>query len=120
LVLGCVEVKTLIFTTKSSENALVMLGGDQAAISGHPKKARGSRGIRLANPEGVLAVTGSIPPFGWQPPFPEATLLPEPLLGVGTGQWGKEILITPTHLITASGAVTVNLMTGRNQPIFPE
>jgi Cys-tRNA(Pro)/Cys-tRNA(Cys) deacylase len=120
-------VKTLIFTTKSGENALVMLGGDQNAISGHLKKVLGSRDIRLAKPEVVLAVTGyvigSIPPFGWQPPgfrtFLEATLLPEPLLGVGTGQWGEEILITPAHLITTSGAVTVNL-TDRSQQIFPE
>src|SRR5262245_46167248 len=48
-------VKTLVFETDKGERALVMLGGDQSAISGHLKKALGSRNIRLADPEIVLA-----------------------------------------------------------------
>jgi len=49
-----------------------MLGGDNNAVSGSLKKAIGSRNIRLASPEIVVAVTryeiGSIPPFHWQQP----------------------------------------------------
>lgn len=63
-------IKTLIFETSQGERVLVMLGGDQVAISGHLKKAIGSRDIRLAGPEVVKATTGyeigSIPPFHWK------------------------------------------------------
>src|SRR6185295_15463894 len=65
-------VKTLIFQMDSGEHVLVMLGGDQNAISGNLKKAIGSRNIQMAAPEVVKETTGyiigSIPAFGWQPP----------------------------------------------------
>lgn len=110
-------IKTLVFETKQDERVLVMVGGDQSAISGHLKKAIGSRDIRLARPEVVLATTGyeigSIPPFHWQPSgfrsFLEASMLDEEILGVGAGQWGEEIMITPAHLVQASRASVVNL-----------
>ena len=119
-------VKTLVFETGDGRRALVMLGGDQNAVSGLLKKALGSRDVRMAAPEAVLATTGyvsgSIPPVGWQPPgFPslvERTLLDEPELGVGTGQWGEEILIAPADLVRASGARVVNL-TNRDLPLEP-
>jgi Cys-tRNA(Pro)/Cys-tRNA(Cys) deacylase len=118
-------VKTLIFETDQGERVLIMLGGDQNAISGHLKKALGSRNIRMASPEAVQATTGyaigSIPPFHWQPAgfrsFLEESLLAESILGVGAGQWGEEILITPAHLIAATGAQVVNL-TDRDRPIL--
>jgi Cys-tRNA(Pro)/Cys-tRNA(Cys) deacylase len=120
-------VKTLIFETDKGEQALIMLGGDQNAISGHLKKVLGSRNIRLAGAETVKTVTGyaigSIPPFGWQPDsfrsFVDAALLDEPVLGVGTGQWGEEILIAPQDLVRASRAQVVNL-TDKERPVFPE
>lgn len=110
-------VKTLIFETGAGERALVMLGGDQSAISGQLKRALGSRDIRMASPETVLAVTGyaigSIPPFHWQPPgfrsLLELSLLDEPLLGVGAGQWGEEIILAPADLVRASSAEVANL-----------
>jgi Cys-tRNA(Pro)/Cys-tRNA(Cys) deacylase len=110
-------VKTLIFQVDTGERVLVMLPGDKNAISGHLKKAIGSRNIRLAAPEIVKATTGydigSIPPFHWQPSgfrsFIEASLMPEDILGVGAGVWGQEILITPAHLVQASHASIVNL-----------
>ncbi|MCB9143996.1 MAG: YbaK/EbsC family protein [Anaerolineales bacterium] len=111
-------VKTLIFqVVDTGECVLVMLGGDQNAISGNLKKAIGSRNIRMAPPEQVKEVTGyiigSIPAFGWQPEgfrtFIEATLMDEPLLGTGAGNWGEEIMITPENLVKASGAQIVNL-----------
>ena len=111
-------VKTLIFQVVDSEECvLVMLGGDQNAISGNLKRAIGSRNIRMAPPEKVKEVTGyiigSIPAFGWQPEgfrtFLEATLTEEPILGTGAGQWGEEIMITPENLIKASNAKVVNL-----------
>jgi Cys-tRNA(Pro)/Cys-tRNA(Cys) deacylase len=119
-VLGFAErqaVKTLIFQTDSGERVLVMLGGDQSAISGHLKRAIGSRNIQMAAPEVVKETTGyvigSIPAFGWQPPgfrsFLEASLLKEPILGTGAGQWGEEIMIMPENLIRASNAIVVNL-----------
>ena len=119
-------VKTLIFSTDQGEQVLIMLGGDQTAISGHLKKALGSRNIRMASPEVVQATTsyviGSIPPFHWQPAefrsFLDASLLREPILGVGAGQWGEEILISPENLVRASHAQVVNL-TERDQPVFP-
>lgn len=110
-------VKTLIFRVDTGERVLVMLGGDQNAISGNLKKAIGSRNIQMAKPEVVLETTGyiigSIPAFGWQPQgfrtFLEASLLDEPMLGTGAGQWGEEIMITPENLIKASNAIVVNL-----------
>jgi Cys-tRNA(Pro)/Cys-tRNA(Cys) deacylase len=120
-------VKTLIFSSRQGEHVLVMVGGDQSAISGHLKKAIGSRDIRLADPATVKTLTGyevgSIPPFGWQPPgvrsLFELSLVEEAVLGVGTGQWGEEILISPENLIRASQALPVNL-TDRSRPVWPE
>jgi Cys-tRNA(Pro)/Cys-tRNA(Cys) deacylase len=117
-------VKTLIFQADTGERVLVMLGGDQNAISGNLKKAIGSRNIKMAEPDVVKETTGyvigSIPAFGWQPPgfrtFLEASLLNEPVLGTGAGQWGEEIMITPKNLIKASNAIVVNL-TDRERPV---
>lgn len=111
-------IKTLIFeVVDSGECVLVMLGGDQNAVSGNLKKAIGSRNIRMAPPEKVKETTGyvigSIPAFGWQPAgfrsFLEASLMDEPMLGTGAGQWGEEIMIAPENLVKASGAIVVNL-----------
>ena len=120
-------VKTLIFESSTGEKVLVMLGGDQNAISGHLKKAIGSRNIRLTDAETVKATTGyeigSIPPFHWQPPgfrsFLEAALMHEEVLGVGAGVWGHEIIITPAHVVQATQAMVVNL-TDKSKPVFPE
>ncbi len=112
-------IKTLIFTVvDTGENVLVMVGGDQSAKSGLLKKAIGSRNIRMADPETVKAVTGyiigSIPPFCWQPEgfrtFLEESLVKEQALGVGTGQWGQEIIMTPDDLVRASNAQVVPLI----------
>src|SRR5512138_688366 len=127
-VLGFLErqaVKTLIFHVDTGENVLVMLGGDQNAISGNLKKAIGSRNIQMAAPEAVKETTGyiigSIPAFGWQPPgfrsFLEASLVHEPILGTGAGRWGEEIMITPENLIKACRATVVNL-TERDKPVI--
>jgi Cys-tRNA(Pro)/Cys-tRNA(Cys) deacylase len=118
-------VKTLIFQVDTGERVLVMLGGDQNAISGNLKKAIGSRNIQMASPDAVKEATGyvigSIPAFGWQPAnfrsFLEVSLLNESLLGTGAGQWGEEIMITPENLIKASKAIVVNL-TDREKPVF--
>jgi Cys-tRNA(Pro)/Cys-tRNA(Cys) deacylase len=120
-------VKTLIFQVDTGERVLVMLGGDQNAVSGNLKKAIGSRNIRMAEPDAVKETTGyvigSIPAFGWQPPgfrsFLEASLVKEPILGTGAGQWGEEIMITPQNLIRASDAIVVNL-TDRERPVVGE
>ena len=120
-------VKTLIFQLDTGERVLVMLGGDQNAISGNLKKALGSRNIQMAAPEVVKETTGyvigSIPAFGWQPAgfrsFLEASLVKEPILGTGAGQWGEEVMITPENLIRASNAIVVNL-TDREKPVIPE
>jgi Cys-tRNA(Pro)/Cys-tRNA(Cys) deacylase len=120
-------IKTLIFEMDTGERLLVMVGGDQNIVSGHLKKAAGSRNIQMASPEAVKMTTGyvigSIPPFSWQAPgfrsFLETSLMAEPILGVGTGQWGQEILITPENLVRASAAVVVNLV-DREKSITPE
>ena len=118
-------IKTLIFELESGERILVMVGGDQNIVSGLLKKAAGSRNIKMASYETVQETTGyvvgSIPPFSWQPKgfrsFLDISLMDEPVLGVGTGVWGSEILITPENLIKASGAILVNL-TDRDKPAF--
>ena len=117
-------VKTLVFEVDTGERVLVMVAADRSAISGHLKRAIGSRNIKMADPETVVQTTGyvigSIPPFHWQPPgfrtFVDAALTAEPVLGVGTGQWGEEILLTPSDLVRASGAEVVNL-TDRDRPV---
>ncbi|HNB25214.1 MAG TPA: YbaK/EbsC family protein, partial [Candidatus Melainabacteria bacterium] len=53
-------IKTLIFETAQGECSLVMVGGDQNAISGLLKKALGSRDISLAKPEKVIELTGYV------------------------------------------------------------
>ena len=53
-------VKTLIFQVDTGERVLVMLGGDQNAISGNLKKAIGSRNIRMAEPDVVKETTGYV------------------------------------------------------------
>jgi Cys-tRNA(Pro)/Cys-tRNA(Cys) deacylase len=130
LVLGLKEhqaIKTLIFESDQDEKVLVMVGGDQSVISGHLKKVVGSRNIQLASPEKVIQATGyqigSIPPFSWQAvgvrSFLDSDMMNEPILAVGAGVWGNEILITPLDLIKASHATVVNI-TDRGQPIFPQ
>ena len=117
-------VKTLIFESDKGEAVLIMVGGDQNAISGHLKKIIGSRNISLCSPDRVKIITGyivgSIPPFHWQPEgfrsFIDASLMNEELLGVGTGCWGEEIIIKPEHLVKASNALIVNL-TDREKPV---
>ena len=116
-------IKTLIFELGTGEHILVMVGGDQNIVSGLLKKAAGSRNIKMASYETVKATTGyevgSIPPFSWQPEgfrtFLDVSLMEGPVLGVGTGVWGNEILITPENLAKASGAILVNL-TDRDKP----
>jgi Cys-tRNA(Pro)/Cys-tRNA(Cys) deacylase len=118
-------IKTLIFETDAGERLLIMVGGDQNVVSGHLKKAVGSRNIRLATPEMVETTTGyvigSIPPFSWQPEgfrsFLDADLLDEPVLAVGAGIWGNEIFIAPHDLVKACQAKVVNL-TDRERPVF--
>lgn len=119
-------VKTLLFESGKGERVLIMVGGDRSAISGHLKKAVGDRNVRMARPEAVKETTGyevgSVPPFHWQPvglrSFLDEALTKEPLLGVGAGVWGNEILITPTNLVRACRAIVVNL-TAANRPVFP-
>ena len=118
-------IKTLIFETDKDERVLIMVGGDQNVISGHLKKALGSRNIQLATPDKVFQTTGyqigSIPPFSWQPDgfrsFLDMDMMKEIILAVGAGVWGNEILISPTNLVTASQAMVVNL-TNRDRPVF--
>ena len=96
-----------------------------ALFQRRPKKAQ--QNIRMASPEAVKATTGyeigSIPPFHWQPDgfrsFMDESLIGEPVLGVGAGLWGEEILIAPEHLVQASRAQVVNL-TDKNRPALPE
>jgi Cys-tRNA(Pro)/Cys-tRNA(Cys) deacylase len=116
-------VKTLVFESDKGERLLVMVGGDRSAVSGHLKRVVGTRDVRMAAPEVVLAttgyVTGSIPPFHWQPEgfrsFVDAALMEEEVLGVGAGQWGEEILLKPEDLVRASCATVVNLT--RRDPV---
>ncbi len=110
-------VKTLIFVTDNGERVLVMVAANKSAVSGHLKKAIGSRNIQLASPDIVVKTTGyevgSIPPFHWQPKgfrsFLDLALMDATVLGVGAGKWGEEILITPQDLQRASNARVVNL-----------
>ncbi|PRO40188.1 aminoacyl-tRNA deacylase [Bacillus sp. LLTC93] len=111
-------IKTLIFETGEGEQLLVMVGADQHIKSGKLKKAAGSRNIKMASPDTVLEVTGyrigSIPPFCWQPEgfrtIIEASLLEEEVLGVGAGEWGNEILMTPKRLVEAAKALPFDIV----------
>jgi Cys-tRNA(Pro)/Cys-tRNA(Cys) deacylase len=120
-------VKTLLFQTGKGERVLVMIGGDRSAVSGHLKKALGDRNVQMASPDAVKETTGyeigSVPPFHWQSPdfrsFLDEALTREPILGVGAGVWGNEILITPRNLVRAVRAIVVNL-SERDLPVVPE
>jgi Cys-tRNA(Pro)/Cys-tRNA(Cys) deacylase len=120
-------VKTLLFQTGKGERVLVMVGGDRSAVSSHLKKALGDRNVQMASPDAVKETTGyeigSLPPFHWQPAdfrsFLDEALTREPVLGVGAGVWGNEILITPVNLVRAARAIVVNL-TERERPVVPE
>ena len=121
-------IKTLIFELDTGERILVMVGGDQNIVSGNLKKVAGSRNIRMASYDAVKEATGyvigSIPPFSWQPDgfrtFLDISLMKEPVLGVGTGVWGQEILITPENLPKASGAILVNLVDREKPAVLDE
>ena len=64
---------------------------------------------------------GSIRPFhGHREGYgscPEAWLREEEVWGVGAGQWGQEIMISPANLVKASRAIVVNL-TDRSKPVL--
>ena len=49
----------------------------------------------------------------------DESLMSEPVLGVGAGLWGEEILIAPAHLVQASRAQVVNL-TDKGRPASSE
>ncbi|UCD23122.1 MAG: YbaK/EbsC family protein [Gemmatimonadota bacterium] len=110
-------VKTLIFEAGDGERVLVMVASNRSAISGLLKKAIGSRNIKMAQYEVVKETTGyevgSIPPFHWQPEgfrsFMDEALMREETLGVGAGQWGQEIILTPENLVRACRGTVVNL-----------
>jgi Cys-tRNA(Pro)/Cys-tRNA(Cys) deacylase len=120
-------VKTLLFQTGKGERVLVMVGGDRSAVSSHLKKALGDRNVQMASPQAVKETTGyeigSVPPFHWQPAdfrsFLDEALTREPVLGVGAGVWGNEILIAPANLARAARAIVVNL-TERERRVVPE
>ncbi|HEY9677119.1 MAG TPA: YbaK/EbsC family protein [Drouetiella sp.] len=117
-------VKTLIFETDKPEYVLIMVAANQNAVSGHLKKVLGSRNIKMATPDMVIQVTGyvigSIPPFHWQPEgfrtVLDESLAKQELLGVGAGQWGEEIMITPQNLVKATNATIANL-TDKESPV---
>lgn len=110
-------IKSLMFETGTKEILLVLVGGDQNVVSGQLKKIAGDRNIKMAPGERIREISGyeigSIPPFSWQPAgfrtLIDQSLMGEPVLAVGTGTWGEEILITPADLVTASAAQPVNL-----------
>lgn len=105
-------IKSLIFETSSKEVVLVLVGGDQNVVSGNLKKILGDRNIKMASSERIQEVTGyqvgSIPPFSWQPAgfrtLIDEALLSEPILAVGSGSWGNEILLAPADLVRAASA----------------
>ncbi|MBD3280732.1 asparagine--tRNA ligase [Candidatus Dojkabacteria bacterium] len=112
-------VKTLIFyVPESKQYALIMVGGDQSAASKNLKKIFKTKNVRMATPEEVKELTGyvvgSIPPFSWQGKdtvtLIETSLMNEKELGVGTGTWGQEIIISPENLVKASQAEIYNLV----------
>jgi Cys-tRNA(Pro)/Cys-tRNA(Cys) deacylase len=115
-------VKTLIFEADTGERVLVLVGGDRNAISGLLKKAVGSRNVRMAPLEAVKQTTGyevgSVPPFHWQPEgfrsFLDEALMSEDVVGVGAGQWGEEIMLTPANLQRACNGRVVNLTERRD------
>jgi asparaginyl-tRNA synthetase len=111
-------IKSLMFETSSGELVLVLVGGDQNVISGQLKKTIGDRNIRMASPNRIQEISGyeigSIPPFSWQPAgfrtFIDVSLLPEPMVAVGSGTWGEEILLTPADLVRGAAAQVANLV----------
>ena len=110
-------VKTLIFESGTGERALIAVGGDKNVISGKLKKAMGNRNIRLASPDAVIELTGyrigsirrSRGRRRVRGRFSDEVLMEEPVLGVGAGVWGEEILIAPTDLVRAANGIVVNL-----------
>jgi Cys-tRNA(Pro)/Cys-tRNA(Cys) deacylase len=110
-------VKTLIFEAGTGERVLVLVAGNRNAVSGLLKKAIGSRNVRMAALDAVKETTGydvgSVPPFHWQPEgfrsFIDIALMREEVLGVGAGQWGQEIMISPGNLLRACNGIVVNL-----------
>jgi Cys-tRNA(Pro)/Cys-tRNA(Cys) deacylase len=118
--LGCREdqmVKTLIFEAGTGERVLVLVAGNRNAVSGLLKKVIGSRNVRMAALDAVKETTGydvgSVPPFHWQPEgfrsFIDIALMREEVLGIGAGQWGQEIMISPGNLLRACNGIVVNL-----------
>lgn len=115
-------VKTLIFEADTGERVLVLVGGDRNAVSGLLKKAVGSRNVRMASLDAVKQTTGyevgSLPPFHWQPEgfrsFLDEALMSEEVVGVGAGQWGEEIMLSPANLQRACNGRVVNLTERRD------
>jgi Cys-tRNA(Pro)/Cys-tRNA(Cys) deacylase len=107
-------VKTLIFNANNDSGLfMVLTSGDTKLKSSVLKNLVGSKNITLASPEDIVNLTGfklgSIPPFSWIPTgfrvFIEQKLLAEELVGVGAGQWGVEIVMSPKDLVLVTGAI---------------
>jgi Cys-tRNA(Pro)/Cys-tRNA(Cys) deacylase len=107
-------VKTILFDAKDgSDLFMALVSGNATVKSSVLKKLVGSKNVTLASPERVSETTGyqigSIPPFGWITSgfrvFIDKALLAVPEVGVGSGQWGVEILLSPSDLVRVTGAI---------------
>lgn len=110
-------LKSLIFQDSEEDLYMCLVGGDQHVELSKLKKVVGKDSLRMAKPnlikEQLGYIIGSIPPFGLDkdiPVFIEQSLEAEEEFGVGTGQWGIEIFISPENLIEASSAKYVDLI----------
>lgn len=114
-------LKSLIFEKQNGELFMTLVGGDQNVDINQLKKVLGGE-AKMADPEKLFNELGfrigSIPPFGLNKKIEvliEESLQSEKEFGVGSGQWGVEIFISPQDLIAATKGKYVKLITPRNK-----
>ncbi len=104
-------LKTLIFQGASGKVYLCLVGGDQKLDTAKLCKVCAERNVGMALPGTVLEATGyrigAIPPFGLRtalPVFIDSSLAGEGRLLVGSGRWGRDIVISGEDLGRATRA----------------
>jgi len=115
-------LKSLIFEGSSGKLLLCLIEGDKNLDTKLLKKAAGEKDVYMAKEERIEKELGfkidSIPPFGLKSTidvFIDEAAMNYDTVGVGAGEWGQEIFLTPQDLHKATKGVFVPLVRQNKQ-----
>ena len=110
-------VKSLLAEGHRHPPVLLLVPGDRQVHFGRLGKILGDKSIFLCSPQRTLEVTGYpvglVTPFGLKSRLDimaETSVLAKGKVGVSSGSWGAEIVISVSDLISATGATAASFL----------